>query len=52
LRSGEETDREVVEAERPVEKVQIEGGDAKTESSEAGRRQIQAGVAPPERRRY
>jgi len=52
LRPSEQAYREFIEAKGPVEKVQIEGGDAQPEAAQSRRDQIEDGVAPSERCRY
>src|SRR5438067_2160320 len=45
LSTGEKTDREGIEAERSIEKVQVELGDAQAEAAEARRDQVEDGIA-------
>src|SRR5207245_8381019 len=48
LSTGEKTDREGIEAERSIEKVQVELRDAQAEAAEARRDQVEDGIASSE----
>ena len=52
FRAREKTDCEGIEAECPVEKVQVELGDPQAEAPETRRDQVEDGVAPSESRGY
>ena len=52
LRAGQKTNGERVEAERPVEKVQVELRDTQAEAPETRRNQVEDGIAPSEGRSY
>ena len=50
--ANEEPDREIVEAQRAIQEVQIEGGDAEPEASEGRGAEVQERVASAERSGY
>jgi hypothetical protein len=45
-RACEKADRELIEAERSIEEVQIERRDAEPEAAQRGGREVEDGVAP------